>query len=63
MLQIAAWKRFTIWAVCLMGLLLAFPNGFYSRVEMQNDAIAEIEALGSTREREEAADLWPSFLP
>ena len=63
MLQIAAWKRFTIWAVCLMGLLLAFPNGFYSRVEMHNDAVAEIEALGSTPEREEAAALWPSFLP
>ncbi|NNJ66425.1 MAG: protein translocase subunit SecD, partial [Boseongicola sp.] len=63
MLQIAAWKRFAIWAVCLLGLLLAFPNGFYSRVEMHNDAVAEIEALGSTPEREEAAALWPSFLP
>ncbi len=63
MLQIAAWKRFSIWAVCLLGLLPAFPNGFYSRVEMHNDAVAEIEALGSTPEREEAAALWPSFLP
>ena len=63
MLQIAAWKRFGIWAVCLIGLLLAFPNGFYSRVEQHNDAMAEIEALGSTPEREEAAALWPSFLP
>jgi preprotein translocase subunit SecD len=63
MLQIAAWKRFAIWAVCLLGMLLAFPNGFYSRVEQHNDAMAEIEALGSTPEREEAAGSWPSFLP
>ncbi len=63
MLQIAAWKRFAIWAVCLTGLLLAFPNGFYSRVEQHNDAVAAIEAFGSTPEREEAASVWPSFLP
>jgi len=63
MLQIVAWKRFTIWAVCLLGLFLAFPNGFYSRVETHNDAMAEIESLGTSPEREEAAALWPSFLP
>ena len=63
MLQIAAWKRFAIWAVCLTGLFLTFPNGFYSRVEQHNDAVAAIEAFGSTPEREEAASVWPSFLP
>ncbi len=63
MLQIAAWKRFAIWAVCLTGLFLTFPNGFYSRVEQHNDVVAAIEAFGSTPEREEAASVWPSFLP
>ena len=63
MLQIAAWKRVLIWAVCLAGILFSFPNAFYNRVETHNDALAEIEALGSTPEREEAAGAWPGFLP
>jgi preprotein translocase subunit SecD len=63
MLQIPAWKRVLIWAVCISGLLFAFPNGFYSRVETHNDAVAEIEALGATPEREEAAGAWPDWLP
>ena len=63
MLQIPAWKRILILAVCLAGFVFAFPNAFYSRVEQHNDALAEIEALGATPEREEAAAGWPSFLP
>ncbi|MGI9395149.1 MAG: protein translocase subunit SecD, partial [Boseongicola sp.] len=63
MLQIAAWKRVLIWVVCLTGLLFAFPNGFYTRVEQHNDAVAEIEVLGSTPEREAAAGGWPDLLP
>ena len=63
MLQIAAWKRVLIWAVCLAGILFAFPNAFYSRVETHNDALAEIEALGATPEREVAAEAWPNWLP
>ena len=63
MLQIDAWKRVLIWAVCLAGLIFAFPNGFYTRVEQHNDAVAEIEALGSTPERVAAAASWPDFLP
>ncbi|MXQ07009.1 protein translocase subunit SecD [Alphaproteobacteria bacterium GH1-50] len=63
MLQIAAWKRVLIWAVCLAGILFAFPNAFYSRVETHNDALAEIEALGATPEREEAAGTWPGWMP
>ena len=63
MLQIDAWKRVLIWAVCLSGILFAFPNGFYSRVEQHNDAVAEIEALGATPERQVAAASWPDFLP
>ncbi len=63
MLQFDAWKRVLIWVVCLTGLLFAFPNGFYSRVEQHNDAVAEIEVLGSTPERVAAAASWPNFLP
>lgn len=63
MLQIDTWKRVLIWAVCLAGLFFSFPNMFYSRVEMHNDAVAEIEALGATPEREAAARAWPDWLP
>ncbi len=63
MLQIDVWKRVLIWAVCLSGIFFAFPNGFYSRVEQHNDAVAEIEALGATPERQAAAAGWPDFLP
>ena len=53
MLQIALWKRFTIWALCIGGLILAMPNAFYSRVEIFNDA----------KLSNETSDKWPSFLP
>jgi len=53
MLQIALWKRFIIWILCVGGLLLALPNAFYSRVETFNDA----KLLNET------SDQWPSFLP
>ena len=63
MLQIALWKRVTIWSLILIGLLMAMPNGFYSRVEMHNDAAREIEALGNSDERELALSAWPGWLP
>ena len=63
MLQIDTWLRGLIWAVVLSGLVFAAPNLFYDRVEGHNDAVAEIEALGSTPEREAARGLWPEFLP
>ncbi len=63
MLQFDAWKRILIWLVCVTGLVLAVPNLFYANVERHNDAVAEIEALGSTPERVEAAAAWPDFLP
>ena len=53
MLQIALWKRFIIWILCVGGLLLALPNAFYSRVETFNDS----KLLNDT------SDKWPSFLP
>jgi preprotein translocase subunit SecD len=63
MLQIDLWKRVVIWLVCVTGLLLALPNGFYTRVEQSNDAAAEIIAKGDTAERQALVEQWPSFLP
>ncbi|MEJ5216787.1 protein translocase subunit SecD [Cognatishimia sp. D5M38] len=63
MLQIALWKRVLIWATCALGLLLAMPNGFYTRVETHNDAVASIEAGFSGNGIEEQAAMWPSYLP
>ncbi|UWQ26305.1 protein translocase subunit SecD [Leisingera aquaemixtae] len=63
MLQIDLWKRVLIWLVCAAGLMLALPNGFYTRVEQSNDAAAGIIAKGETPERLETAGQWPSFLP
>jgi preprotein translocase subunit SecD len=63
MLQIDLWKRFLIWMTVAIGLGLALPNGFYSRVEGANDARAALE-IGSTDEGlAEQAARWPSFLP
>ena len=63
MLQIALWKRIAIWTVVAVGLILALPNGFYTRVEQSNDARAEIEMLGATAERDAAAAGWPNWMP
>ena len=35
-MQTPLWKRIFVWAVCALGLLLAVPNFFYSRVEQHN---------------------------
>ncbi|MEM9031572.1 MAG: protein translocase subunit SecD [Pseudomonadota bacterium] len=63
MLQIEAWKRILIWCVCAAGLIFAAPNLNYNTVERHNDALAEIEVLGSTPEREADAAAWPGWLP
>ena len=63
MLQFDLWKRIVIWGLVLIGLLMAVPNGFYTRVEQHNDALVEIERLGSTPERLATADTWPSWMP
>ncbi|MEP5632649.1 MAG: protein translocase subunit SecD [Tateyamaria sp.] len=63
MLQIAAWKRILIWATCALGLLLAMPNGLYSRVEGHNDAAAAIELGADTPENQAALAEWPGYLP
>jgi preprotein translocase subunit SecD len=63
MLQIALWKRVLIWSALAAGLIFSMPNLFYERVERHNDAIAEIEALGATPEREADLALWPNWMP
>ncbi len=63
MLQFDLWKRVLIWLMVAAGLLLAMPNGFYTRVEQSNDAEATIAVSGETDELRAMADGWPSFLP
>ncbi len=63
MLQIDLWKRVVIWAVCALGLLLALPNGFYTRVETANDATAALEAGSTAPGLQEQSQMWPSWLP
>ena len=53
MLQIELWKRILIWGTVAVGLLLAAPNLFYSKVESYNDAVA----VG------EPGEGWVGFLP
>ena len=63
MLQINLWKRIVIWGVVALGLLLALPNGFYTRVETHNDAQTAIEAGQESAELTEAANAWPNWMP
>ncbi len=64
MLQFSLWKKITIWGVCVLGILMAMPNGFYTRVEAHNDAEVEVEAgQVATPQRQTAIDGWPSYLP
>ena len=63
MLQIDLWKRLLIWTVVALGLALALPNGFYSRVEGANDARAALDMGRSDAALEAQAGQWPSFLP
>ena len=64
MLQTPLWKRILIWATVALGLVLAAPNLFYSRVEGHNDAAQAVEAAGfATVEQQAALDAWPSWMP
>ncbi len=62
------WKRLVIWGLIALGVVMAVPNVFYSRVETRNDAaiaIAKAEAAGAvaTADQTAALGLWPSYLP
>lgn len=64
MLQIPLWRRALIWMVCAFGLLMAMPNGFYSRVETHNDAAIALErGAVETSELVDGLSGWPSWLP
>ena len=65
MLHTPLWKRVLIWAVVALGLYLALPNLFYSRVETHNDAATAIEKAGgvATADQEAALAQWPSWAP
>lgn len=63
MLQIDTWKRVLILLTVVTGLVLALPNGFYTRVETHNDAVKALEMGGTGEGLEEQAELWPDFLP
>ena len=63
MLQIDLWKRILICGLCAVGLFLAMPNAFYTRVEQHNDAIALLDSGQSAPELAQQAARWPSFLP
>jgi preprotein translocase subunit SecD len=64
-MQTPLWKRIVIWGICLLGVMLAVPNMFYSRVEGHNDALVAVEKAGgvATPEQEAAIAQWPEFLP
>ncbi|MEO0765593.1 MAG: protein translocase subunit SecD [Pseudomonadota bacterium] len=63
MLQIEGWKRVLIWATVALGLILALPNGFYTRVEGHNDAAQAIELGADTPENQIALSQWPTWMP
>ena len=64
MLQTPLWKRILIWATVALGLVLAAPNLFYTRVEGHNDAAKAVEAAGfATVEQQAAMDQWPGWMP
>ena len=63
MLQIDLWKRFVIWGLVALGLLLALPNAFYTRVETHNDAAAAVEQGADPSALEDELALWPDWLP
>ena len=64
MLQIDLWKRVLIVAMCVIGLFLALPNAFYTRVETHNDALKALSAAGQADQTGAAVSTdWPGFLP
>jgi preprotein translocase subunit SecD len=63
MLQIDTWKRVLIWLTCALGLFLALPNAFYTRVEVHNDAVAAMELSGETPALDAEVAGWPDWMP
>lgn len=63
MLRIDLWKRVLILGICALGVLLAAPNAFYTRVETHNDAVAALEKGAVAEGLADQVALWPSYLP
>jgi len=64
MLQFSIWKKIVIIGLCLLGVALAMPNAFYTKVEQHNDAVIEVATgLTETPERKAAIAGWPTWLP
>jgi len=64
MLQFSLWKKSLIWGLCLLGIVLSAPNGFYTRVEKHNDAVVAIDKGASVTPQMQAdKDAWPDWLP
>ena len=61
MLYFPTWKKLLIWGICALGVLFAFPNLSYDRVERYNDA-HQAMAIGEPVEPG-AVDGWYDFLP
>ncbi len=62
------WKRIVIWGLVALGVFMAAPNLFYSRVETHNDAVTAIEKAAvagqaATPEQLAAVATWPDYLP
>lgn len=64
MTQTPLWKRLFILVVCLLGVLYALPNAFYTRVEQHNDAAKAVAAAGfATADQEAGLAQWPDWAP
>ena len=62
-MQIPFWKRVIILGLCALGVFMAMPNLFYSRVESHNLAVQKIARSGSTPQLQADLAKWPSWLP
>ncbi len=64
MLQFSFTKKFLIWSICAIGILMAVPNAFYTTVEQSNDAEA-VMATGApaTPELTALSEQWPTWMP
>ena len=68
MLVFSIWKRALVIGLCVLGILLALPNAFYSTADEAQRARADIARLAERGEPvppalAESAAKWPAFLP
>ena len=70
MLHFAPWKKFSILAVCLIGIIFAMPNLWYETADNASRATVALEAgrhggenQPTAEELQAQTDAWPSYLP